>query len=257
MPYLTIENQPIFFAYREGRTSSETSLLLIHGAGGSHLDWPPEIRNMPMANVYALDLPGHGRSDPPGYSSIDEYAAYIAAFIEAINTENIILVGHSMGGAIVQKISLTPPSQVVGMVLIASGARLRVAPAILEGVVPEFEKTADIITDFAWSEDSSDRLRQYGKANLLKCDPSTVHGDFLACNGFDMMEDLGKIQLPSLVVCGIEDQMTPIKYSHYIAEQLPFARMEPIEGAGHMVMLEQPEIVSEAIELFVREVAGL
>ncbi len=256
MPYLTIKGQQIFFAFRESRGASEYSLLLIHGAGGSHLDWPPELRNMARTNVYAMDLPGHGRSDPPGYSSISDYAEIVAAFIEAIDVVNIILIGHSMGGAIVQRIGLSPPSQVEGLVLVATGARLRVAPAILDGVVQEFERTADVISDVAWSENTPDRLKQLGKRRLLNCDPTSVYGDFVACNDFDLINDLHDMQLPTLVVCGTEDRMTPLKYSRFVNEQLPDARIETIEGAGHMVMLEQPNAVAAAIEVFAKELTG-
>ncbi|MGB3715209.1 MAG: alpha/beta fold hydrolase, partial [Candidatus Promineifilaceae bacterium] len=187
MPFLSIKGQQIFFAFREGRAASKQSLLLIHGAGGSHLDWPPEIRNMVAVNVYAMDLPGHGRSALPGCSSISDYADIVAAFIEAIDVAKVILIGHSMGGAIVQSIGLRPPSRVEGLVLVASGARLRVAPEILEGVVREFERTADLIAELAWSENTPDRLKQLGKRMLLTCDPKTVYGDYVACNGFDLM----------------------------------------------------------------------
>ncbi len=256
MPFLEIKGQQIFFAFREGRGASKRSLLLIHGAGGSHLDWPPELRNMSTADVYAMDLPGHGRSDPPGYSSISDYADIVRAFIETIDVAKVIVIGHSMGGAIVQRIGLKPPSRVEGLVLIASGARLRVAPEILEGVVPDFERTADMITENAWSENTPDRLKQLGKRMLLTCDPTTVYGDYVACNGFDLMNDLHEMQLPTLVISGTEDRMTPLKYGRFMAEQLPDARMETIEGAGHMVMLEQPVAVATAIEVFAKELTG-
>jgi pimeloyl-ACP methyl ester carboxylesterase len=211
---------------------------------------------MSTVDVYAMDLPGHGRSDPPGYSSISDYAEIVRAFIETIDVAKVIVIGHSMGGAIVQRIGLKPPSRVEGLVLIASGARLRVAPEILEGVVPDFERTADVITENAWSENTPDRLKQLGKRMLLTCDPTTVYGDYVACNGFDLMNDLHEMQLPTLVISGTEDRMTPLKYGRFMAEQLPDARMETIEGAGHMVMLEQPIAVATAIEVFSKELTG-
>lgn len=211
---------------------------------------------MVAVNVYAMDLPGHGRSDLPGCSSISDYADIVAAFIEAIDVAKVILIGHSMGGAIVQSIGLRPPSRVEGLVLVASGARLRVAPEILEGVVREFERTADLIAELAWSENTPDRLKQLGKRMLLTCDPKTVYGDYVACNGFDLMIDLHEIRLPTLVICATEDRLTPLKYGRFLAEQLPDGRLETIEGAGHMVMLEQPVAVAAAIEKFAKELAG-
>jgi pimeloyl-ACP methyl ester carboxylesterase len=211
---------------------------------------------MTAANVYAMDLPGHGRSDPPGYSSISDYADIVRAFIETIDVAKVILIGHSMGGAILQRIGLEPPSCVEGLVLVASGARLRVAPEILEGVVPEFERTAGVIAEVAWSENTPDRLKQFGKRMLLSCDPTIVYGDYVACNSFDLMNDMGEMQVPTLVICGTEDQLTPVKYGRFLAERLPNARIETVEGAGHMVMLEQPVAVATAVEVFAKELTG-
>ncbi len=86
------------------------ALVLIHGAGGTHLHWPAELRMLDSTAVYALDLPAHGKSAPPGRTSIEEYADDIAAFVEALGLEHVVLVGHSMGGAIAQTIGLRKPS---------------------------------------------------------------------------------------------------------------------------------------------------
>ena len=73
------------------------TLLLIHGAGGSHLSWPAVLRRLPQTAVYTLDLAGHGRSDPPSYTSIEAYAQDVADFIEALGMKQAVILGHSMG----------------------------------------------------------------------------------------------------------------------------------------------------------------
>ena len=119
---------------------------------GTHLDWPRELRRIADVTAYAIDLPGHGRSDPPGCSSIDLYADFVTSFIETLEIERIVLIGHSMGGAIVQNIGRRALSQVAGLVLIATGARLKVNPAILDNVVSDFDGVVDTIIDLSWSE---------------------------------------------------------------------------------------------------------
>jgi len=258
MPTTTVNDQLIFFSYRKGKHESPCSLILIHGAGGSHLDWPPELRSLADFDVYAVDLPGHGRSHPPGCSTINEYTEIITSFINKLKIRKVILVGHSMGGAIVQEFGLLSPSPIIGLVLVASGARLRVAPAILNGITADYEKTVDTITELAWSENAPVQFKQLGKQMLLSCDPATILGDFLACDEFNNMENLRKIEQPTLVICGTRDRLTPLKYSQFLAEDIPNSRIAVFEGAGHMVMLEEPGPVASVIVEFANNLdAGL
>ena len=111
MPFIETSEGRLFFA--DHRTSASTPMLLIHGAGGSRLDWPKELRRLPQANALLLDLPGHGKSDPPGRDNIDGFVQAVIAFLDALEIEQIIVTGHSMGGAIAQGLSLshTRPNQ--------------------------------------------------------------------------------------------------------------------------------------------------
>jgi pimeloyl-ACP methyl ester carboxylesterase len=256
MPTITVDGKPVFFSFRRGQGAFPCSLILIHGAGGSHLDWPPELRSMPGVDVYGVDLPGHGRSGPPACTSIADYAEVVTTLVERRSLQKVILIGHSMGGAIVQTIGLSPLKQIVGLVLIATGARLRVAPAILDEVTTDFEKTVDTITELAWSADASVELKRLGKQMLLSCAPATIHSDFLACNEFNCMDDLARIDLPTLVISGSNDRLTPLKYGQFLASSIPNSRLTTIEGAGHMVMLEKPQLVGSAIAEFTLALDG-
>ena len=137
--------------------------------------------------------------------------------------------------------------RVAGLVLMATGARLRVAPAILEGIHSDFEKTVDMITRLAWSAEVSPTLAILGRQALLKTGPDVLLGDFVACDRFDVVERLREIENPTLIVAGSADQLTPIKYAQFLSEHIPCAGLVALEGAGHMVMLERPAEVVQAI----------
>jgi pimeloyl-ACP methyl ester carboxylesterase len=79
---------------------------------------------------------------------------------------------------------------------------------------------------------------------------SVLFGDLMACDEFDITAQLEKIHQPALVLCGAADQMTPPKYSEYLHTHLSGSRLRLLNGAGHMVMLEQPEEVAGALAAF-------
>jgi len=226
------------------------ALILIHGAGESRLVWPGALRRLPGAVVYALDLPGHGRSRGRGRSSIAEYAAVVVNWMAAIGLPRAVWVGHSMGGAIAQWAALHHPERVTGLVLVATGARLRVSPQILEGLRADFPRTVDLIVEWSWGISPPAHLVEKSRRMLSAADPEVVEGDYRACDAFDVMGRLGEIRAPTLVIGGTADRMTPIKYAEYLAAHIPGAQLVRIEGAGHMVMLEQPEAVAEAVRAF-------
>ena len=95
------------------------------------MHWPGELRRLPDHEVYALDLPGHGRSGGPGRTDIGAYAEVVREFADALKLPAFVLGGHSMGGAIALEFALRYGSRLAGLILVGTGARLRVAPEIL------------------------------------------------------------------------------------------------------------------------------
>ena len=232
-------------------------MVLIHGAGGNHLHWPPEIRRLSDYPVYALDLPGHGKSSGRGLQSVEGYAQCILTWMEAVGFHQAVFVGHSMGGAIALTLAMQYVEGVLGLGLLSSGARLRVAPIILENAAsPQSLPTAlSAITSLAYSKNAGPRLVEQASKRMAETRPSVLHGDFIACNNFDMLNSVASIRTPTLILCGQEDQLTPLRYSQYLADQIPGAQLEIIPNAGHMVMLEAPQRVASALEDFLDNIS--
>jgi len=249
MPHVDTSRGEMFYAKKRGPAGGP-KLVLVHGAGGSHLHWPAQLRRLSGATVYSLDLPGHGRSRERGCETIEAYVAALVAFLDGADVDSAVIVGHSMGGAIAQKLALTRPERVLALVLVGTGARLRVAPAILEGVKDDFERVVDLITRYAWSSDADPEMKELGREALREAGPDVLLGDFLACDRFDVMDRVSEIEVPTLVIGGTRDELTPLKYSRFLAEQIANAQLTAVEGAGHMVMLERPEETVDAIREF-------
>ncbi len=248
----------LYFSLHSERDTETPPLVLIHGAGGTHLYWPPEIRRLRGFCVYAIDLPGHGKSsDSDGQQSIEEYARYMIQWLESLKLRRAVLIGHSMGGAIALTLALNYPEYVVGLGLIAAGARLRVLPDLLNYIADQttYLKAADLLTSFSFSAHAPAQLVELASKRLLETRQSVLYGDLTACNRFDVMDQLGALKQPSLVLCGADDQMTPLRYAQYLSSSIPDARLVVIPGAGHMVMLEQPHLVAEALQSFLQEIS--
>jgi len=251
MPFVSIAGERIYYTHHVGGDEAlRPTLLLVHGAGGSRLHWPPSLRRLEGVHVYALDLPGHGRSRGKGRSSIAEYREVVARFLEALGLTEVVVTGHSMGGAIALSMALDCPHRLAGLILVGTGARLRVTPLILEGIREDFEGTVRLIIEYAHAPDAPARLKRKGFRQMANTPPEVLLGDFRACDAFDVMERLGAIHLPTLIICGNEDRLTPPKYSLYLRDHIPQARLTMVEGAGHMVMLERAEEVTRAINAF-------
>lgn len=263
MPYAKVAGERLFYAVAEGDPMRKRNLILVHGAGGDHTHWPAGLRRLSDFNIYAPDLPGHGRSEGRGRTRVDDYADCVHLFAQTLRLGHISIVGHSMGGAIAQTLALRQPSWLAGMVLIGTGARLRVHPLILEGLQPapdggppvgisraNFEAAIDMICQWAYGPTTSEQILRKGRQQLFNVDPNVIYGDYLACNDFDVMDRVREIRLPTLILVGSADQMTPPQYGQYLHEQISGAELVEILDGGHMMALEKPAEVTQAVTRF-------
>lgn len=224
------------------------SLLLVHGSGGSAEAFLPQLSGLSgEVNLAAIDLPGHRQSPGPGCDSVEDYAAWLGDFIAAGPLRPVIL-GHSLGGAVCQMLALTRPHLIRGLVLASSGCRLKVAPAILEGLAgPDASATLRLIVQFAHAPGCDARTLELGVQQLSVTPTEVILGDFKACDAFNVCQRLGEINLPVWCLVGDQDKLTPLKYSQHIVENLPGAGLTIIEGAGHTAHLERPAAFNEAL----------
>lgn len=241
---------------RWGIKEARKTLVFVHGSGGTRLHWNYQRQFFEQSyNVVVTDLPGHGGARGEGERSVTAYAEHLLNLIRALPGKTFCLVGHSLGGAIVQNFALLYPQYVEALVLVGTGARLRVLPEILEGLREKFEETVRLINSYAFSRTSPSDLMERGVEAMLKTRAEVLHGDFTACDRFDIMHRVSDIQVPTLVVCGSDDLLTPPKYAYYLTERIEGARLEIIDGAGHMVMIEKADQFNMRVLKFLQDLA--
>lgn len=258
MPTIEIDKGKLYFAL-SGRGAQD--ILLVHGSGGDHTVWSYQVKGLRESfSVAAIDLNGHGRSSftqRAGTSwegdGLKTYTEDVLAVLERLSPDTF-LVGHSLGGAVVLNVALHYPYMVgypksghKGIGLIGTGARLRVLPKILELVEQDFTAAVDLILGWAFKESPRPELLAKAKAQMERNGQRALLRDLLACDSFNVLGELEKIEVPALIICGREDRLTPVKYAQYLRDHIPHATLEVIEGAGHMVMLERPQEVNRAI----------
>ena len=246
MPIATTARGAIRYL-RANSAASGRPLLLMHGAGGAAMAWPPALRRLAGQPVYAVDLPGHGESGGGGRKRIAEYAADLAELAVAEGWPPLTVCGHSMGGAISQQLALAHPERVTSLILIGTGARLRVNPSILEQCLNDTDAVIARIQRWGWAPGSDETQMALAEEQLRAIPPPVLHGDYLACHRFDMRERLGEIRQPALVCCGSRDKMTPLSLSEELAARLPAAELRVFAGAGHMLPLERPQAMAAAL----------
>jgi pimeloyl-ACP methyl ester carboxylesterase len=194
-----------------------------------------------------MELPGHPSG--PGCSTIEDYASSVEERIREKAVEDPVIVGHSMGGAIAITLALRN-SDMAGLVLVGTGARLRVHPNILSGIKEDYEEVSKLVGAWSVSPSSDPIIAERIAEDLLKVKPEVAYGDFIACDRFDRMNDVQKITCKTLIVVGADDRMTPVKYSEYLHEKIENSKLVVIPGAGHSVMLEKHRMFNDAVEAF-------
>lgn len=234
--------------YREGLPT----LLMIHGAGGRAQMWQGQIHPLDKGiNTLALDLPGHGNTGGPGMDAIASYGAWLHETLLRLDINPVFLMGHSMGGAIVQEFALRYPETLSGIILAATGPRLPVAPPLLQGLREQFEGTVETIMKFAYAPDADPVLLGQGAQLMKEAGSSIVHDDFLACDRFDRKNDISRISVSCLIVCGEQDKLTPPPLSESLKKAIPGATVVLVPSAGHMVMIENFKVFNQAVRDFI------
>lgn len=230
-------------------------LALVHGSGCSADSWRYQIDGLSHDfDVVAVDLPGHGSSEPVSDPSVERYATTVMGVIQRIGRRKVVLAGHSMGGAVALQVALTRPELLKGLILIGTAAyldRLALTPDIFlwtAATMPHKFKGmffSGVVTE--------DALAIAG-ADIRRCRVETVMDDFAVCRHFDFKSKLKALNLPTLILCGDEDHITPVHYSKRLQQEIPGSTLMLIQKAGHMLPLESPDRVNAAIREFIQRI---
>lgn len=234
------------------------SIVFLHGAGMDHTVWTLQTRFFAHhgRNVLALDLPGHGRSEGPALSSIEDIADWVMRFLDAARLDKAALVGHSMGALVALDAASRAPQRIWALALLGAATRMPVHPDLLKAAKAGDHAAVDLVASWglgrrahlggaqspgAWMLTSAIRL-------LERSGDGVLGSDLAACNDYTTApEAAAKVTCPVLVIAGEIDRMTPVKGARDLAQRFLAARVVVVPGAGHMMMVEQPDHTLDAL----------
>jgi pimeloyl-ACP methyl ester carboxylesterase len=236
------------------------ALLLLHGAGSNGHAWHHQYEHFGNRHSpIAPDLPGHGRSSGvEGLRTVDDYAAFTAAFLDALKLDSGVIAGHSMGGAIAMQLALLHPTRVKALVLIATAARFEIPKeridtwrAVTMGRAPQpFNNDGYSPKTVA----SKPEIIREGWGEQIQTDPRVRWGDLVACSQIDLRDRISQLNKPTLILAGADDTITPPAEAEQIRSRIKGARLEIVADAGHRLTTERPDVTNTAIERFLDEV---
>lgn len=252
---MPVSNNIYYFATRNQKESVPT-LVLIHGAGGTHLSWPHNIRRMTGFRVLAPDLPGHGKSAGIGEQSIEKYTDHIYRWMQGLPMTDATVIGHSMGGAIAQMLALKHPKKIRALVLLNTAASLPIDPQIMNRLATPatYRSAVDAIIVRTNPSNMDQKVRKQIADELLKIRPGVLLSDFIACNEFDIHDQIDGINIPACVITGEDDKIVSVRRSRELAEHLNSSEFHIIPQAGHMVMIERSGQVIQIMESFLENI---
>ena len=250
------------YAYTGGRPfePSARTVLFIHGAAFDHSVWQWQSRYFAHHGfgVLAVDLPAHGRSPGIARTSIEEVASWIVGVLDAVGIERASLVGHSMGALASLEAAMSAPQRVSRLALLGACVPMPVSDAFL-GAAREAPPAA-FDMEAVWSHVRNSQLASSAVpgATLLgatralngRSRAGVLATDLAACNAYRPAEErLKSLAIPTLVVTGRRDVMTPPRAGKALAASIPGAKLVAVD-AGHSMMVEAPRETLGALRDF-------
>jgi pimeloyl-ACP methyl ester carboxylesterase len=230
------------------RASMPPRLYWVHGSGYTQDSFREQLAAFP--DSVALSLPGHPIGEP--LTTVGDMADWLERSIRSAGAGKAVVGGNSLGGAIAMEWALRHPESAAGLILIGTGARLRVSQAIFEMIDREWPSSIPKLVDFALSSGAPADLRERAQEWHRIVGREATHADYAACDAFDVMDRLPDLDLPVLIVVGGADRLTPPKFSHYLRDHIPRSDLLEVPDAGHVVMAERPDVVNAAIASFLQ-----
>lgn len=236
-----------------------TPLVFCHGFTTTGQFWREQVE--PFADthqVVIVNLPGHGPSArPEGREyTIQAFADDLALVFDHLKLDDAVLVGLSMGGTISQIFTLAHAQRLKGLVLVGAtphglGPDVQVSNVLAAIDELGVEQASQRVIERSFAPSASKGLVEFAKREVIQTPEFVAKLAIVSLNESDTRDELMRIDLPTLVICGKEDRITPPAQSQELSQGIPGAQLVLIDDAGHFPMLEKPEIFNRELRQFI------
>jgi 3-oxoadipate enol-lactonase len=253
-------------AYEAAGDSSKTPLVFLHGIGGAARAWRGQIAAFgDRYRAMAWDMPGYGGSPALPNVSIAALADALQDFLQAIGGPRPMLVGHSIGGMIVQQWLVKYPRAAAAVVLAQTSPAFGMAEGdwqkqFIEARLGPLDRgetmksLAPVLVKELVGDDPNASGMNIARDCMGSVPETSYRAMMLALLGFDQRRALGNIAVPTLVLSGSKDKNAPAPMMAKMATYIPGASYVELEGAGHLVNLERPKAFDAALDRFLKTI---
>lgn len=244
----------------EAGGGSAVPVVFLHGVGSDKSVWRPQIEHFGQARrALAFDYPGYGESEFVADAGRDDFAAAMLAAMDALGVGRAHLCGLSLGGVIAIAMHAAVPDRCASLILADSFAVHPDGPGIFQRSTDAsrsmtMRALAEARVDMLLGSEAGAELRADVVETMAAIDPEAYRVGAQAVWLADQRDRAAAIAVPTLVLCGSEDRITPPALSEELAKAIPGARMELIGASGHLANAEQPAAFNSAIDRFLTEV---
>lgn len=241
-------------------------VIFLHGVGCNARSWEPQLEALAATRrVVAVDSRGHGLSDRTyGRMSVQDYADDVLAVMSELGISRAPVVGISMGGTIALTMALCAPGRVAGLVVADSFARADAdmragmkgvgSVALTQGMKAAAEQVKPVTFCAAAITEQRPYVQEF-EEQFAATDPYTFGIAMDAIAELNVLDDLPRIGVPTLVVIGAEDVLARLEFSRAIASAVPGAELRVIEKAGHLSNLDEPGAFTSHLTEFLAKVS--
>ena len=253
-----ITNNGYDIGYDEAGGGALTPIVFLHGVGSDKSVWHPQLKYFGRTRrTVAFDYPGYGDSDPaPKGTTRDDYASAIISAMHELGIDRAHICGLSLGGVIAVAMHHADAGRCASLILADTFAVHPDGRAIYERSVTASENLralAEARVDILLAQPAAPRVRSEVVETMSRIDPAAYCIGAEAVWLADQRDRAERIRVSTLVLVGDQDLVTPPELSDELLDLIPEARMQVIEGAGHIVNLEKADEFNRVVAEFVAD----
>lgn len=220
-------------------------VVALHGAGSAGAIWRDVAATL-GAPLHVLDYPGRAGVSGPRRETVADLATWVADELDRRAVDRAVLVGHSLGGLVSQRLAVTRPERVAAMVLVGTTAKYRDLPELRARVREDFAGFVAGFADLVCGPHAGAEVRAFVTATVVEDGPEVVVSDLRAAGEFDGRAALAEIRCETIVLSAELDAVAPVRFGELLARGVPGAELRIVEGVGHMLPVEAPSAVVAA-----------